>query len=394
MIYSKVWWPFSFSLKITVFFVFCLPILSSGCVSSGNNGSGKNIDNGNLVTIAEKFTLEKGDLFTKLKIKDPWQGANNVTQVYYLVKRGDKIPDGSDSSGVIFVPVRKIICTSTTHAAMIKALGEENSISGMSGANYLYDKALRDQAEKGFIKEVGYDSNMNKELLVRIKPDLVMVYGVGGESSAYVGKLKELGIKVLFNADYLEIYPLRKAEWIKLFGALYCKERIADSLFESEVTSYNNIRDLIRTKTTDRPKVLLGLPFRDSWYISPGNSFISNLIADAGGTYLWEKETSSVSMPFGIESVFIKGQEAQYWLNTGTASDKKDILALEPRLSELNCFKTGNLFNNNLRLSHDGGNDYWESGSVYPHLVLADIASILHPGVLANHELYFYRKLN
>ena len=52
-------------------------------------------------------------------------------------------------------------------------------------------------------------------------------------------KLKELGIKVIFNADYLETDPLGKAEWIKLFGALYCKENLADSIFNSEVDEYN-----------------------------------------------------------------------------------------------------------------------------------------------------------
>ena len=50
------------------------------------------------------------------------------------------------------------------------------------------------------------------------------MYGIGSESAGYVGKIKELGIKVIFNADYLETDPLSKAEWIKLFGALYCKE--------------------------------------------------------------------------------------------------------------------------------------------------------------------------
>ena len=61
-----------------------------------------------------------------------------------------------------------------------------------------------------------------------------MMYGIGSESAGYVGKIKELGVKVIFNADYLETDPLGKAEWIKLFGALYCKEKMADSIFISE----------------------------------------------------------------------------------------------------------------------------------------------------------------
>ena len=72
-----------------------------------------------------------------------------------------------------------------------------------------------------------------------------MIYGVGSESSGYVGKIEELGIKVIYNADYLETDPLGKAEWIKLFGALYCREKMADSIFNAEVEAYNNLKSFI-----------------------------------------------------------------------------------------------------------------------------------------------------
>ncbi len=144
-----------------------------------------------------------------------------------------------------------------------------------------------------------------------------MIYGIGSESAGYLGKIEELGIKVLINADYLETDPLSRAEWIKLFGALYCKENLADSIYESEVEEYSKLKSYIAGNTKSRPKVLLGLPFKDTWYISPGNSFISKLINDAGGNYLWGNTESSVSMPYGIESVYLKGMKADFWLNIG-----------------------------------------------------------------------------
>ena len=63
------------------------------------------------------------------------------------------------------------------------------------------------------------------------------------------------------------------------------------------------LKSFISKNISDKPKVLLGLPFKDTWYISPGNSFISKLISDAGGDYLWKNTESSVSMPYGIENV-------------------------------------------------------------------------------------------
>jgi iron complex transport system substrate-binding protein len=114
---------------------------------------------------------------------------------------------------------------STTHLAMISALGEAGTVTGFSGTGFIYGDDLRGLVEDGAIREIGYDDNLNKELIIKLHPDLIMVYGVGGESSGYVGKLKELGIKVVFNADYLEEDPLG-AEWIR-HGALIARNTTA-----------------------------------------------------------------------------------------------------------------------------------------------------------------------
>ena len=368
-------------------------IVLSGC-GKGKKDTGKLTVAGNKISRAERFSLEQKDGWAEVKIIDPWQGANGVNQVYYLVKRGSRMPEWMDSSAVIFVPVKKIICMSTTHVAMVTALGEENSLAGVSGINFVYSPAIQRNAEKGLVLDVGYEANINKELILKIAPDLIMIYGIGSESSGYLGKIKELGIKVIINADYLETDPLGRAEWIKFFGALYSKEELADSLFNSEVDEYSNLKSFIAKITKVKPKVLLGLPFKDTWYISPGNSFISNLISDAGGDYLWRDTKSSVSMPYGIENVYIQALKADYWLNISSVNSRHEITNIDPRLNDLACFKNGNLFNNNKRITAKGGNDFWESGALRPHLLLKDIATILHPEIFADHELMFYKKID
>ena len=369
-------------------------LIFSGCRYSNNRTTDEISDKVNQITKAERFTLEKKNGWTEIKIINPWQGASGVNQVFYLVKRGTKMATLPDSSSVIFVPVRKIICTSTTHIAMIEALGEINSVVGVSGTNLIYSPEVIKNVNKGLVGDIGYDANLNKELIIKLSPDLIMIYGIGSESTGYVGKVKELGIKVIMNADYLETDPLSRTEWIKLFGALYCKENLADSIFESEVEKYIKLKKYIEQNISVRPKVLLGLPFKDTWYVSSGNSFISKLISDAGGDYLWRDTESSISMPYGIENVYLRGLTADYWLNVGSISSKNEISAVDQRLNDLPCFKNDNLFNNNKRVTSNGGNDYWESGSLYPHLLLKDIATILHPEVFEDHELVYYKKIN
>jgi iron complex transport system substrate-binding protein len=374
--------------------IFIFGIFLYSCSIKSEKQAGRDIiDTSHIVAKAEKFSIEKMDGYTLLTIINPWQGAIGIKHVYYLLKRGAELPSGLDTLKIIRVPVKKIICMSTTQTAMISSLGEENTICGMSGTGLLFDGKLQERAEKGLIEEVGYEASLNKELILKISPDLIMMYGVGNEAAGYVAKLKELGIKIIFNADYLETDPLSKTEWIKLFGSLYCKESLADSIYNSEVEAYNNLKSYINSKIVRRPKVLLGLPFKDTWYISPGNSFISKLIADAGGIYLWQNTESSFSMPYGIENVYLEALTADFWLNIGTVKSSEEISLIDQRLKDLPCYKSGNLFNNNKRTTPTGGNDYWERGAVFPHLLLKDLAIILHPYLFSKEELFLYQKI-
>jgi iron complex transport system substrate-binding protein len=371
-------------------------LLSGSCIGRKDSrfssvpGTGKN----NSQTVrAERFTLLKNDSCTVVTIINPWQGAEGINQTYYLVSRESNLALNVDPGSVIYVPVRRIICMSTTHLAMIAALGETDAIVGVSGSGYVYNKTISDRINEGYIKDVGYEAGMNSELIIKSAPDLVMIYGVGSESAGYAGKIKELGIKVMYNADYLETDPLGKAEWIKLFGALFCREHIADSIFSSVSESYQKVKSYVSSNSYSRPFVMLGLPFKDSWFISPGNSYISRIISDSGGEYLWHDTESSVSMPLSLETVFLKSMKADFWLNTGSARTKEEIVSFDARLRDIPCFRQGNLFNNNKRVTLSGGNDYWEGGTLYPHLILKDIASILHPDLFKGHELFYYGKI-
>jgi iron complex transport system substrate-binding protein len=374
--------------------LFVIAAIAVSCTSGDGTRTNSDLPGpGAVVTRAQRFSLKKTDTCTILTITDPWQGANKIKQIYYLINRDEKKLVIKDESAVVYVPLKKIICMSTTHLAMVAALGEEGAITGVSGTDLIYDTRISQRIREGLIYDVGYESGMNNELIISLSPDLIMIYGIGSESAGYTGKIKELGIKVMFNADYLETDPLGKAEWIKLFGALFCKEKMADSIFISVSESYNRTKAYISQNSKERPEVLLGLPFRDTWFVSPGNSYAGQFIEDAGGNYLWDNTESSVSMPYSIEDVFLRALKADYWLNIGSVSSKREISSLDSRLGSIPCYRDGNIYNNNKRISPSGGNDYWESGIINPQLILKDIAAILHPELFPDTGLIYYRKI-
>lgn len=85
-----------------------------------------------IVVSAHGFSIERKDQYSVVTIKNPWQGAVDISMTHYLVRKGSVVPVEVDSSKLIFVPVDGIICMSTTHVGMITALGEGNTIKGLS----------------------------------------------------------------------------------------------------------------------------------------------------------------------------------------------------------------------------------------------------------------------
>jgi iron complex transport system substrate-binding protein len=341
---------------------------------------------------AQGFHIRKTADLTTLSVFNPWQGARDIKKDVFLIAREAPAPEGIDPLDLIRVPVESIVCLSTTHIGYVSRLGEAGKITGIAGARYISDETVRKGLENGFIKDLGYDQNLDYESLVKLRPDLVMVYGVGPETTAYALRIRELGIPILFIAEYLESTALGKAEWIRLVGELFAQSELADSLFEEMEKEYLSLKKLA-VQRDSRPSVLINLPWKGTWHMAGGQSFFAGLIEDAGGHYLWKENAQRESFPVSMEVVFQKALHADVWLNPGTANSLNDILRDEPRVKALKPILTKNVFNNNARLTDLGGNDYWESGIVNPHLILRDLIQMFHPGLLPETQLVYFKKL-
>jgi iron complex transport system substrate-binding protein len=346
---------------------------------------------GNLYS--ELFTISHQDTLTRLTITSPWQGSGDIELSYFLLPDSATIPEGIDPSMVIRTPVSSVVCMSTTHVAMISRLGFTSTIKGVSGSGYISDKELLSMISDGRVAETGYDSNINSELIASLEPDVMLVYGVGAESAGYLSKIRASGIPLLYISDYMETDPLARAEWIRVFGLLYQKENEADRIFENIAGEYELLKQEIAGRIDNEPVVMAGLPYKDTWYISPGNSYIGKLISDAGGRYLWSDRQSESAIPMSLESVYVEAVKADIWINSGSAETLDDIVSVDGRLRDLAPVERGLVFNNNARQTPGGGNEYWEKGVLEPHVLLLDLISIFHPELVPDNITCYYRKL-
>lgn len=370
-------------------YLFCIlffAIISSSCSESGKPSSNSDYRNGYLKH-AKGFDIEITDSLTKIWVNNPFEPTAKglVYTLHADLKR-------SEGPNYIQIPVKKVVCMSSTHVGFIGALGADSAIVGISGIKYVNNPKLWERVVNGEIAEVGYDQTLNYELLTRLKPDVVFVYGVSSESLSFFNKLRELGLQVVMVPDYLETSPLGRAEWIKFFGFFLGKQEEADSIFSEVEASYTKLTRSVEQAVT-KPKVFLNLPFRDIWYFPGVDNYFVKLINDAGGSYVFQELAGSQSHPVSTEVAYKVGLSCDIWLNPGTANSLSDIINSDNRFSKFKAFSNARVYNNNRRMGHGGGNDFWESGVVHPEQILCDLIRIFHPELMTADSLYFYRRL-
>ena len=323
---------------------------------------------------------------TILKTYAPWQGAEGEETQLFIARNGEQAP--ADFPGqVLDGDARRIVCMSSTYIAMLDALGQMNRIVAVSGINYIANPYIL--AHKDSIKDMGPE--INYELLLGLKPDVVLLYGIGDAQTAVTDKLKELAIPYMYVGEYLEESPLGKAEWLVALSELTDSRDKGIDVFREIPKRYQALKDLTAS-VEQRPTVMFNTPWNDSWVMPSTQSYMAQLVTDAGADYIYKENTSNSSAPIGLETAYGLIQKADYWINVGTASTLDELKNMNPKFADAKSVRNKTVYNNNQRITATGGNDYWESAVVRPDVVLRDLIHIFHPELVSD-STYYYRHL-
>lgn len=319
---------------------------------------------------------------------NPWQGADSVATQLFIARSGETVPEGFTGQ-VLEGNAKRIVAMSSTHIAMLDAVGAADNVVGVSGLDFVSNPKIL--ARRDSIGDVGYDGNINYELLMSLDPDLVLLFGVNG-ASAMEGKLKELGIPYMYVGDYLEESPLGKAEWMVALSEVLGKREAGEKTFAEIPMRYNALKQKVADAGLPAPSVMLNTPYGDSWFIPSTKSYAVQLISDAGGSYIYGKNTGNASLPVDMEEAYLLASDADMWINVGIANSLDDVAKMCPKFTDTRCFRNGNVYNNNARTNAAGGNDYWESAVVNPDILLRDLIKIFHPE-LVSEDFVYYKQL-
>ena len=379
-------------MKFNILYSFALLnlLFLIGCKTNNENANNKILAVANSVKYAKGLELYHYQGFTVMKVTKPWPEA--TTGFTYILKEKDGIvPDSLKQFPVISIPIQSIVVTSTTHIPALEMLDVQNTLIGFPSTNFISSTKTRKRIDAGEVREVGVNESLNTEILIDMKPDAIVTFGINNNNST-IDNLKKSGLNVLINGDWTEQSPLGKAEWIKFFGALYDLNTKANTLFNSIESNYNSALALAK-KTTVKPTVLSGAIYQDQWYVPQGESWASLFLKDAKANYLWKdsKGFGSLNLPF--EKVFEKGQNAEFWIAPGDFSSLKQMSDSNTHYAEFASFKNKKVYSYAVNKGPKGGIVYFELASTRPDLVLKDLIKIIHPELLPKYSPFFFKKL-
>ena len=355
-----------------------------------------------VLTDAVNFTVEYVGSAKLVHVRQASPGAPGA--VYVLVQRGAPEPEGGwagladelivahdlGPATVVEIPIQSLFTSSTTQLPALEILGVVDRLTGVAQKAFVTTASVRALIDADRLVEFAATYAVDAEAVVAAQPDVLMTSGFWDDAYDII---QGAGTAIVHNADWVESSPLGRAEWVKFISLFFNREAEAEAWFEQVRADYAAARALA-AGVEHRPSVHTGQVWGGVWYASGGQSYVARLLADAGADYVWADDGSAGSMEHDIETQLAQAADAEFWLHAASWwGSIAAALAEDARYSEFASLQNGNVWNPTLATNEQGGNDFFESGSVRPDLVLRDIIAILHPELLPDHEFLYYQRM-
>lgn len=342
------------------------------------------------VKFAQKLKINNYADYKEVHIISPF--TNDTIATYILALWQTNLASDIKSKGtVVRVPLRSVVCLSSAHVGALSLLDLREKILGTTNIAHYWDIGVNKLIQDGKIKEVGKSLNVDIELITALLPDVV----IKNDHSKNIKEkeLEEVGINTIFYNDWREGDLLARAEWLKMMGVLFCKNKQSDSIFEDITKRYDDIRALA-LQAKEIPEVLIAQDLKGTWYVPGSESYVPSMLKDAN-VYTHTIEGVSTSMPCSFEKIFEQHRNSPYWISLkgGMVSSLEDFGSMSEHYKEFAAFRAGHVYINNKRVKPQGGNEFWETGAYKPDVILKDLVKIFHSELLPEYETYYWRRL-
>jgi iron complex transport system substrate-binding protein len=363
-------------LLTPIFFVSLFFVISiTSCSNNNSNSEVINFEELIEFNYAKGLKIYKTNEGHVVTVSNP---SNGKIIDHFLVSNNEK--SNLSNIKVVKTPLSNILAYSSTYISFIDALGEVEKIKGVTYSQGLYNKKIKEQLAKKQTIDVGNDQQPDKELIVSLKPDVALIYPSNGNHDWFTS----FDIPTISNVEYLETHPLAQAEWIKLYGILFEKEKEADSIFKLIEQQYKS--EIVANSSEIKPTVLCGELYDNVWTLPGGKSLTAQMIKDAGGDYFYSTDTITGSKKLDFEYILQHDTGLDYWLLL-TYNNKpvtlQNLKEKNERYKYLSVFE-----NDKIGVCNTANTPYFEKGLIEPHILLREIKYLLKTGLNPDSLVY------
>lgn len=339
---------------------------------------------------AQGLTIENFLGYKVMTVFEP--DTRDTMQVYTFHLEGVEVPlDLQQHTKMITVPASTLACHSTTQIGALPLLDLIDVLVGATGIRNIYHPEIRQRIQEGLVRSTGEGMGKNLEQILAVNPDIMLQdYTSATEKDE---DLERSGIHFVLYNEWKEYTLLGRAEWMKVIGILFGRNRLADEQFNEIEQQYLEAKKAVAGESESLP-IMYGQDYKGMWYIPGEKSFMNQMFQDAKLAFECAEGRVS-SVPTGFEVIFTNHRHAKFWFTmaAGEIHTVKDFVALNERYAHFDAVKEGKVFINRKRLNEFGGNDFWESGLYRPDLLLKDAIKLTRPNLLPGYEPVYWFEL-
>ena len=309
----------------------------------------------------------------------------NGTDFYLVSQDSNGIPaDLPESITIINAPIDNVYVVSSAsydYFSTLDALSSINYTSLKKGETD--DELLNKKLDDGTIKYAGKYSAPDYELLLSGGCNLVVENTMILHSVDVLEQLKKLKIKTIIDYSSKESSPLGRMEWIKLYGILTGKEKIANDIFEKKEKELLDVHD-----KTNKKVAYFYISNTGAVVVRKNQDYIAKLIEMSGGEYVFSGNSEydgTGTMSIQKEAFFEAVSDCDYLIYNTTISGP--LYSLDELASKCEVLKNTKAYKE--------GNVYATTENIYVKAMgLPDIARDINNIVNGNSELIYLYKLN
>lgn len=320
-------------------------------------------------------------------IDNPWMQGKGL-HTYVLVPYDAPLPDDLPGGTIVRTPLRRSVVFTSVHCALIDQLQATAQVAGVADLKYIKVPFVQEGVQSGRIADCGDGMSPVVEKIIDTEADALLLSPF--ENAGGYGRMEDINIPIVECAEYMEMSPLARAEWMRFYGMLYGKEKEAEQLFAQVETNYTTLKQQAAT-VADRPSVLVDKMAGSVWYVPGGRSTIGQMLSDANADYPWTDDTHSGSLQLAIETVLERAGESDFWL---LRYDSPTPLTMLQLLSEKDGYRmVRSVENERVYGCNVTTSMFYEETPFRPDLLLQDLIKILHPDIPNLPEPRYYHKI-